>query len=310
MNNISNRQAICDSLLEGAKVDDRVVVLCSDSRGSAMLANFANNYPDRFIEMGIAEQILVSAAAGMAKCGMRPFAVSPASFLSSRSYEQIKIDCAYSNTNVKLIGISGGISYGSLGMSHHSAQDFAALTAIPNMRVYCPSDRHQTRKLMKELLQDEQPAYVRVGRAAVEDVYSEIDCQFTMDRAVHLRDGDDLTLIACGEMMRPTLDAAILLAQEGIETTVLDMYCIKPIDKDAVLRASCHTKAILTIEEHAPYGGLGAEVARIVAAVYPRKVWSLSLPDAPVVAGTSKQVFEYYGLTAFGIVAKAKELLA
>ena len=145
MNKIPNRQAICDVLIEKANTDKDIVVLCSDSRGSASLAPFTKAHPDQFVEVGIAEQNLVSISAGLAKCGKKPFAASPACFLSTRSFEQAKVDVAYSNTNVKLIGISGGISYGALGMSHHSAQDIAALASVPNMRVYLPSDRHQTK---------------------------------------------------------------------------------------------------------------------------------------------------------------------
>lgn len=155
MNKIPNRQAICEVLMKHAETDQDIVVLCSDSRGSASLTPFANAYPEQFVEMGIAEQDLVSVSAGLAKCGKKAFAASPACFLSTRSYEQVKIDCAYSNTNVKLIGISGGVSYGALGMSHHSAQDIAAMAAIPNMRVYLPSDRFQTAKLVEALLTDE-----------------------------------------------------------------------------------------------------------------------------------------------------------
>ena len=152
MNKIPNRKAICDVLLKEAETDKDIVVLCSDSRGSASLAPFADAYPEQFVEMGIAEQDLVSVSAGLAHCGKKAFAASPACFLSTRSYEQCKIDVAYSNTNVKLIGISGGISYGALGMSHHSAQDIAAMSAIPNMRVYLPSDRFQTAKLIEASL--------------------------------------------------------------------------------------------------------------------------------------------------------------
>ena len=173
MNKIPNRKAICDVLLKEAETDKDIVVLCSDSRGSASLAPFADAYPEQFVEMGIAEQDLVSVSAGLAHCGKKAFAASPACFLSTRSYEQCKIDVAYSNTNVKLIGISGGISYGALGMSHHSAQDIAAMSAIPNMRVYLPSDRFQTAKLIEALLKDEKPAYIRVGRNPVEDIYTE-----------------------------------------------------------------------------------------------------------------------------------------
>lgn len=308
-NTIPNRQAICDTLLARAAQDKDIVVLCSDSRGSASLSRFADTFPDQFVEVGIAEQDLVSIAAGLARCGKKAFAASPACFLSTRSYEQAKVDCAYSNTNVTLIGISGGVSYGALGMSHHSAQDIAAMSALPNMRVYLPSDRFQTAKLVEALLQDEKPAYLRVGRNAVEDVYTEDACPFAMDKATWLREGEDVAIIACGEMVRPALDAAEALAAEGITATVLDMYCIKPLDKEAVLRAAQKAKAVLTVEEHAPYGGLGSMVAQVVAENCPRKVKNLTLPDAPVITGTSKEVFAYYGLDAAGIAAAARELV-
>lgn len=308
-NTIPNRQAICDTLLARAANDKDIVVLCSDSRGSASLSRFADTYPEQFVEVGIAEQDLVSIAAGLAHCGKKAFAASPACFVSTRSYEQAKVDCAYSNTNVTLIGISGGISYGALGMSHHSAQDIAAMAALPNMRVYLPSDRFQTARLIDALLGDEKPAYLRVGRNAVEDVYSEENCPFTMDKATWLREGEDVAIIACGEMVRPALDAAEALAAEGITATVLDMYCVKPLDKEAVLRAAQKAKAVLTVEEHAPYGGLGSMVAQVVAENCPRKVKNLTLPDAPVITGTSKEVFAHYGLDAAGIAAAARELI-
>ena len=308
-NTIPNRQAICDTLLARAAQDKDIVVLCSDSRGSASLSRFADTFPDQFVEVGIAEQDLVSIAAGLARCGKKAFAASPACFLSTRSYEQAKVDCAYSNTNVTLIGISGGVSYGALGMSHHSAQDIAAMSALPNMRVYLPSDRFQTAKLVEALLQDEKPAYLRVGRNAVEDVYTEDACPFAMDKATWLREGEDVAIIACGEMVRPALDAAEALAAEGITATVLDMYCVKPLDKEAVLRAAQKAEAVLTVEEHAPYGGLGSMVAQVVAENCPRKVKNLTLPDAPVITGTSKEVFAYYGLDAAGIAAAARELV-
>lgn len=308
-NKIPNRQAICDTLLNAAKTDKDIVVLCSDSRGSASLTKFADTYPEQFVEMGIAEQDLVSVAAGLASCGKKAFAASPACFLSTRSYEQAKIDCAYSNTNVTLIGISGGVSYGALGMSHHSAQDIAAMSAIPNMRVYLPSDRFQTAKLIEALLQDKKPAYLRVGRNPVEDVYTAENCPFAMDKATVLTEGSDAAIIACGEMVRPALDAAELLKAQGISATVVDMYCVKPLDTEAVIKAASGAKAVLTVEEHAPFGGLGSMVAQVVGEHCPRKVKNLSLPDAPVITGTSKEVFDYYGLNAEGIAKSAVELL-
>lgn len=309
MNKIPNRQAICEVLMEKAKDDKDIVVLCSDSRGSASLAPYAEAFPDQFVEVGIAEQNLVSISAGLAKCGKKPFAASPACFLSTRSYEQAKVDCAYSDANVTLIGISGGISYGALGMSHHSAQDIAAMSAIPNMRVYLPSDRFQTKHLIEALLLDEKPAYIRVGRNAVEDVYTEEDCPFVMDKATVVTEGTDVAIIACGEMVRPAVDAAVILKEQGISAAVVDMYCLKPLDKDAVIQAAENAKAVITVEEHAPFGGLGSMVSQIVGSECPRKVVNMALPDAPVITGTSKEVFDYYGLTAEGIAEKAKEIL-
>ncbi len=309
MNKIANRQVICEVLMEHAKEDKDIVVLCSDSRGSASMTPFADTYPEQFVEVGIAEQDLVSISAGLAKCGKKPYAASPACFLSTRSYEQAKIDCAYSNTNVKLIGISGGISYGALGMSHHSAQDIAAMAAIPNMRVYLPSDHLQTRCLVEALLKDEKPAYIRVGRNAVEDVYEEGNVPFEMDKATVIRLGTDVALIACGEMVKPAADAAKLLEEKGISATVVDMYCVKPLDQDAIIRAAQNAKAVITVEEHSPFGGLGSMVAQVVAANCPKKVVNMTLPDEPVITGTSKEVFDYYGLNAEGIAKKAEELL-
>ena len=238
MNKIANRAVMCEVLKEAASKDRDVVVLCSDSRGSASLTSFADSYPDQFVEIGIAEQNLVSVAAGLASCGKKAFAVSPASFISTRSYEQCKVDCAYSNTNVKLVGISGGVSYGALGMTHHSAQDIAAMSAIPGMRVYLPSDRHQTRKLFEALLQDQQTAYIRLGRNPVEDTYEEGNVPFEMDRATVLAQGTDVLLVACGEMVRPMKDAADQLNREGISTGALDMYCVKPLDREGLLAAA------------------------------------------------------------------------
>lgn len=309
MNKIPNRAAICQVLMEEAKENQDIVVLCSDSRGSASLAPFAEAFPDQFVEVGIAEQNLVGISAGMAKAGKRPFAASPACFLSTRSYEQVKVDVAYSGTNVKLIGISGGISYGALGMSHHSCQDIAGMAAIPGMRIYIPSDRHQTECLMKELARDEKPAYIRVGRNPVEDIYEEGAVSFEIDKATVLSEGEDIAIIACGEMVAPAKKAADRLQKEGITVTLLDMYCVKPLDTEAVIRAAKACKAVITVEEHSPYGGLGAMVSQAVAANCPKKVINMALPDAPVITGTSGEVFDHYGLNPEGIYQKALALL-
>ena len=306
MNTIPNRQVICEVLTAAAEKDRDIVVLCSDSRGSASLGPYVAAHPGQFVEVGIAEQNLVSISAGLAACGKKPFAVSPACFLSTRSMEQVKVDVAYSGTNVKLIGISGGISYGALGMTHHSAQDIAALASIPGMRVYLPSDRHQTRRLMEHLLDDQLPAYIRVGRNPVEDVYDGEDCPFVMDKATILCQGTDMLFIACGEMVKPVLDAAHSLKEKGLSVGVLDMYCVKPIDREAVTEAASQVTAVVTVEEHSPIGGLGAMVSQIVASECPRPVLNLALPDTPVITGASREVFAHYGLNAKGIAQSAE----
>lgn len=309
MNKIANKQVICEVLMEKAKNDKDVVVLCSDSRGSSSLTPYADAYPGQFVEVGIAEQSLVSISAGLARCGKKPYAASPACFLSTRSMEQAKVDCAYSHTNVKLIGVSGGVSYGALGMTHHSATDIADMASIPGMRVYLPSDRFQTRKLMEALYTDTDPAYVRVGRNAVEDVYTEDNCPFEMDKATVLGEGTDVAIIACGEMVKPAVEAMEKLKAEGVSAGVLDMYCVKPLDTAAVIKAAENAKAVVVIEEHTRIGGLGAMVAQVLGENCPRKMKSLGLPDAPAIAGKSQEVFDYYGLNADGIVAAAHALL-
>lgn len=186
------------------------------------------------------------------------------------------------------------------------------MSAIPNMRVYLPSDRHQTKHLIEALLQDEKPAYVRVGRNPVEDVYTGDNTPFEMDRATWLAgrgEACDVAIIACGEMVKPAYDAAALLERQGVKASVLDMYCVKPLDEQGVLEAARAARVVLTVEEHSPYGGLGSMVAQVVSASCPKKVVNLALPDAPVVTGTSAEVFNHYGLTAEGVADAAMKAL-
>lgn len=308
MSQITNRQAICEVLMEEAAKDRNIVVTCSDSRGSASLTPFADKFPKQFVEVGIAEQNLVSISAGMAACGKKVYAASPASFLSTRSYEQVKVDVAYASTNVKLIGVSGGISYGALGMTHHSCQDIACMCALPGMRVYFPSDRFQTTKLLKELLKDTKPAYIRVSRSASEDIYDE-NTVFTLDKATEISTGSDVNFVACGEMVSYALKAAKFLESKGYSAGVIDMYCLKPLDEEAILKAAGAAKLLVTVEEHSPYGGLGSMVAMVTAASHPVKLLRLALPDTHIVAGTSQEVFRYYGLDETGIAERVVEEL-
>ena len=312
MNTITNRQAICDVLLTAAEKDRDIVVTCSDSRGSASLAPFADRFPKQFVELGIAEQNLVTVSAGLAAMGKKVFAASPASFLSTRSYEQAKVDVAYSHTNVTLIGISGGVSYGALGMTHHSCQDIATMAALPGMRVYLPSDRFQTAKLMEVLLLDEDPAYVRVSRSATEDVYDE-HMPFTLNKANRIvpseRKQYDAAIITCGELVPYAVKAAQTLEREGIAVQVIDMYCVKPLDEEAVLAAAANSRILFTAEEHAPQGGLGAAVCQLICEKHPMKVVQRALPDGHIIPGNNREIFAYYGLDDTGLSEEIRRQL-
>ena len=308
MNKVTNRQVICDTLLAAAKEDRNIIVACSDSRGSGSMTAFFEQFPAQSVEVGIAEQDLVSISAGLAACGKKVFAVSPACFLSTRSYEQAKVDVAYAETNVTLVGISGGISYGALGMTHHSLQDIAAMSALPGMRVYLPSDRFQTKAVVEELLQDEKPAYIRVSRSASEDLYSE-DTVFSGGAKV-LKEGKDVLFVACGELVAPCLHAAELLAQEGISAGVVDAYRVKPLNEEIILKAAEGVRLVAAAEEHSPYGGLFSMTAQLFSSKCPKKVIGLTLPDGHIVTGTQSEAFQYYGLTAEGIARRVKKELA
>ncbi|MCI5723695.1 MAG: transketolase family protein [Erysipelotrichaceae bacterium] len=308
MNKISNRQAICDVLMEHAKNDKDIVVACSDSRGSASLIPFADAYPDQFVEVGIAEQNLVGVSAGLASCGKKVFCASPAAFLTTRSYEQAKVDVAYSSTNVKLVGISGGVSYGALGMTHHSTQDFAAMSSLTGMRVYDPCDRFQTTKLIECLLKDKEPAYIRVSRNATEDIYDEY-LDFKLNKANSIFEGNQVLIVSCGELLVYAKRAAEILNERGISTGLLDMYCIKPFDTESLLEKAKNVSLVVTVEEHGPYGGLGAITAKELSTHLPKKLLTLNLPDEHLMTGTNKEMFAYYGLDDKGIVKSIEEVL-
>ena len=295
-NTVANRQAMCEVLIEEAQKNKDVLVVTSDSRGSASLADFAKQLPDQLIEVGIAEQNLVSISAGLAHTGKRPFAASPACFLSMRSFEQIKVDVAYSNKNVKLVGISGGVSYGALGMSHHSLQDFAVTRAIPNLQVLVPADRHETKQLFKALTHSDTPAYIRLGRNPVEDCYDSEDYSFEIGKAVTMLEGTDILFIAAGETVRQAMDAAELLEQKKISAKVLNLHTIKPFDTEAVVKAARQIKRVISVEEHSLNGGLGAAVAEALSEETEIIHKIVAFPDEALVTGTSEELFKHYGL--------------
>ncbi len=302
------RKIFTETILELAKENPEIMVLATDSRGSVTLNEYADTLPEQFIEIGIAEQNLVGVSAGLANAGLKPFACAPACFLSARSFEQVKVDLAYANTNVKLIGISGGVSYGALGTSHHSLQDIAMMRATAGLTVVLPCDNIQTRQLTKKLVDFEGPVYVRMGRGAVEDVYEE-EVEFTIGKAIQLQDGKDLTIIACGETVIIAKKAAAELAKEGITARVLDMHTLKPLDTEAILAAASDTGHIITIEEHYAFGGLGGAVAEVLAVNNPTPMKILGIPDEQTVTGESAEVFKHYGLTVENLCTQAKDLL-
>lgn len=295
-NNTANKQAMCEVLIEAAKLDPSIVVLTSDSRGSASLGAFGQELPKQLVEVGIAEQNIVSIAAGLAHMGKHPFVASPACFLSMRSIEQIKVDVAYSNKNVKLVGISGGVSYGALGMSHHSLQDIAVTRSIPNLQVLQPADRFETVRMFQALVDSELPAYIRLGRNPVQDCYKELDYAFEIGKAVTMIEGKDITFIATGETVRQAMDAAEILKSQDIEAEVLNVHSLKPFDTNAVRETAKKTGYVITVEEHSLYNGLGAAVAEALSEETGIKQKIVAFPDEALITGSGTELFRHYGL--------------
>ncbi|MBC8452469.1 MAG: transketolase family protein [Spirochaetes bacterium] len=303
------RKAFTNKLIELAAGNQDIIVVTSDARGSVTLNEYADKYPEQFVEVGIAEQNEVGIAAGIASFGKQVFVCAPACFLSARSLEQIKVDVVYSKNNVKIVGISGGISYGALGFTHQSLHDIAVMRTFPDLAVILPADRFQTEAVTEWLAKADCPAYVRVGRAAVPDVYSKADGSFTLGKANILKNGSDVTAIAAGEMVAKALAAADMLFSKGISVRVLDMHTIKPLDRDAIVAAARETGAIVTLEEHSIFGGLGAAVAEVAAEEYPVPMRILGIPDEIPVEGEAVDVFRHYGLTPGGIAGEIQKLI-
>jgi transketolase len=303
-----NQDVFSETLLALARQDPDVLVLTSDSRGSGKLSGFARELPDRIIEVGIAEQTLVGVAAGLASGGRKPFAFSPACFLTARSLEQIKNDVAYSGQAVRLVGISAGVSYGALGSTHHSTHDLAALRAIPGLTIVVPADNHEARAAAIAARDSDGPVYVRLGKRPVPDLPG--SAAFELGRARLVRDGDALAFIATGETVWIACEAARRLSGEGIECRVLSMHTLRPLDTDAVLAAAA-TGAMVTVEEHSVSGGLGEACARVVAeAGLAVALRAMGLPDEETVAGSQGEILGHYGICPDGLASAARGLLA
>lgn len=306
---IACRKSFTDTMLELAKKDKNIVAVTTDARGSVTLTDFAKQLPEQFVECGIAEQDAVGIAAGLSSCGKKVFVCGPACFYVARSLEQVKVDVAYSNQPVKILGVSGGVAYGALGATHHSLHDIAVLRTFPGMQIVLPCDARQTRKLVEQLVDYPHPVYVRVGRNAVPDVYENNDFDFTIGKSIQLQDGKDLTIIATGETVYHALEAGKRLVTEGISTRVIDMHTLKPADTEAIIRAARETGKILTVEEHSMYSGLGAIVSEVVCQNCPVPVRILGIPDENAIHGKPLEIFHHYKLDADGIYATAKEFV-
>jgi transketolase len=305
---ISCRKAFTDTILREAKKNPNIFVVTSDARGSVTLDDFADSLPEQFVEVGIAEQNAVGVGAGLALAGKNVFVCGPACFYSARSLEQIKVDVAYTKTRVKIIGVSGGVSYGALGSTHHSLHDVAVMRTFPGMHVYLPADSFQTRKLTEYLAGSDEPAYVRMGRNAVPDVYSASDT-FNFGKGKILTEGQDVAIIATGETVYHALQAEKELQAKGIKAMVIDMHTIKPLDEELIISATKKTGYVLTVEEHSIFGGLGGAVAEIISQNYPVKLKIIGVPDVNVINAKPLEIFEYYGLTASKICISALKLL-
>lgn len=302
------RVAFAEELTALARKDPRIVAVCNDSVGSSNLVGFAKEFPDRLINVGIAEQDMVGVAAGLANGGFVPFVSCAAPFLTGRALEQIKADVAYSDYPVILCGQSPGMSYGELGPTHHSIEDVAWMRALPNLTVIFPADPAETRAALRWAASAGKPAYIRIGRFKIPSITQE-GRAFEVGRAIELRPGGDVTLVATGTMVSRALEAAEELLAKGHQARVLDLHTLKPLDAEALLRAAKETGRIVTVEEAAVEGGMGSAVAALLAQVCPVPMRILGIPDfAPT--GETGFLLDHFGLNAQGIAKAALELLA
>jgi transketolase len=290
-----------------AEADTRIVTVVSDSVGSSKLVNFRKRWPERMVNVGIAEQTVVAVGAGLANGGKVPFVSAASCFLTARALEQIKADIAYSNVNVKLIGQSSGIAYGELGPTHHSIEDLAWLRLLTNLTLIVPSDPWETEQAIRAAAAIDGPVFVRVSRMPVPAI-ARRHARFEIGKAETLREGGDLAIIANGVMVHRALAAAEALAAEGIAARVINMSTVNPLD-EATIVAAAETGAILTVEEHSVRGGLGGAVTEVVTANRPVPVERMGFPGF-LPTGPVEWLLEHYGLTGPGIAAAARTLLA
>lgn len=301
------RDAWVEALVDLAAQDERVVAVVNDSVGSSKLAPFQERFPERLINVGIAEQDMVGVGAGLANGGKVPFVSAAACFLTARAMEQIKVDAAYSQHHVVLVGQSPGMAYGELGPTHHSIEDLAWLRTIPGLTIVVPADPEETRQVVRWAAQHDGPVFVRVSRMGVPDVNPE-GYQFVPGRATTLREGSDVTIVATGTVVARALEAAEVLETQGVDARVLAMPTIKPLDEDALVAAARETKGIVTVEE-ALVSGLGGAVAELLARREPARMRMVGVDDAFAPTGSVEWLLDHFGISASGIVAAAQSLV-
>ena len=307
---IATRDAYGKALEELAAQEPNLVVLDADLSGSTMTKGFGAEHPDRFFDMGIAEANMVGVAAGLATCGKKPFVNSFAMFAAGRAWEQVRNSVAYPGLNVKVVGSHGGLSVGEDGATHQCIEDLAIMRAIPNMTVLCPCDGNEMKQAVKALLAYDGPAYLRLGRLAVETVTDQVEgYEFQIGKGVLLRDGQDVTVVAVGMMVQMALTAADILAEEGISVRVIDMHTIKPLDTEILLAAARDTGCIVTSEEANIVGGLGSAVSEYLTSVCPVPVIRHGVEDEFGRSGAAQKVLEAYHLTPAGIADKVRQAL-
>ena len=305
-----NLEVFAETLLIEAKKNPNIMVATSDSRGSGKLVLYGKELPKQIIEVGIAEQNLVGVSAGLSAAGKKVFAVSPASFLTARSLEQIKADIAYSDHPVCLIGISAGISYGQLGSTHHSIHDYAVLRCINNISIVAPADNFETSEVIKQAVNFNSPLYLRFGKKPMLDISNE-NKDFKIGKAKFVTKGEDVLLIASGETVQRAYLAAQLLSEKNIHATVISMHTIKPFDAKTFLTESKKSKVIISIEEHSIYGGLGEQCASLLAQHnINAKFQILGIPDEYMINGTQSDVLDYYNMSPEKISNTVISLLA
>ncbi|MFQ5554062.1 MAG: transketolase family protein [Acidimicrobiia bacterium] len=301
------RDSFAAALLDVAAADDRVVAVTNDAVGSSKLGEFARSHPARLFNAGIAEQNLIGVAAGLADSGKIPFVAGASCFLTARALEQIKVDIAYSKSNVKICGQSSGVAYGALGTTHHSLEDIAWLRAIPDLAIVVPAGPFETAAAVRHAAEVDGPMFIRISRMAIPEVHAG-DHRFTFGKADLLRQGPDVTLIATGTMVHRTLAAADVLRAEGIEATVINLSSIAPLDAEAIAEAAARTGGVVTVEEAYARGGMGSAVAEIVATERPVPMRILGFPSEFAPTGGAEWLLDHYGLNAAGIAAAARSI--